>query len=296
MAEVAAETPVAETPEVQEPEEKVVDEKPAAEEKPAADAGEPEEPENLRKIFAGGLNRDTTDEKFKEFFSQFGNITDAVVIKDQGNISRGFGFVTFQKVSEADACIARKKEGGHELDGKTIEVKRAIPREFQEPSQHEKSQRIYLGKIREGITEENVKEYFEANYACKVENVDLIKNKEGEEPKLRGFGFVSLDDMDAVDKIIIVRNHEINGIQVFAKKAEPKGGSGGGRGGGRGRGGRGGGRGRGGYGGRGGGYGGGGYGGGGYGGGYGGGGYGGGGYGGGGYGGGGYGGGRYHPY
>ena len=43
--------------------------------------------------------------------------------------------------------------------------------------------------------------------------------------------------MDAVDKIIIVRNHEINGIQVFAKKAEPKGGSGGGRGRGRGRGG-----------------------------------------------------------
>ena len=57
------------------------------------------------------------------------------------SVSRGFGFVTFAKVSEADACIARKKEGGHELDGKTIEVKRAIPREFQEPSQHEKSQR-----------------------------------------------------------------------------------------------------------------------------------------------------------
>ena len=47
------------------------------------------------------------------------------------------------------------------------------------------TRRIYLGKVREGITEENVKEYFEANYACKVENVDLIKNKEGEEPKLR---------------------------------------------------------------------------------------------------------------
>ena len=57
------------------------------------------------------------------------------------SVSRGFGFVTFEMVSEADACIARKKEGGHELDGKTIEVKRAIPREFQEPSQHEKSQR-----------------------------------------------------------------------------------------------------------------------------------------------------------
>ena len=54
---------------------------------------------------------------------------------------------------------------------------------------------------------------------------------------------MSIDDVDAVDKIIILRNHEINGIPIFAKKAEPKGGSGGGGRGGRG--GRGGGGGRG---------------------------------------------------
>ena len=82
--QAVAETPVTETPEVTEPEEKVEKEA-AVEEKPAPDAAEEsEEPENLRKIFAGGLNRDTSDEKFKEFFSQFGNITDGVVIKDQG--------------------------------------------------------------------------------------------------------------------------------------------------------------------------------------------------------------------
>ena len=46
---------------------------------------------------------------------------------------------------------------------------------------------------------------------------------------------MTVDDMDAVDKIVIERNHTINDIAVFAKKAEPKG-----SGGGRGRGGRGG--------------------------------------------------------
>lgn len=44
-------------------------------------------------------------------------------------------------MTEADACIAQKKKGGHELDGKSIEVKRAIPREFQEAAQHEASKR-----------------------------------------------------------------------------------------------------------------------------------------------------------
>ena len=40
-----------------------------------------------------------------------------------------------------------------------------------------------------------------------------------------------MDCHDAVDKITIVREHTIAGIDVFAKKAEPKGSGGRGRGG-----------------------------------------------------------------
>ena len=45
--------------------------------------------------------------------------------------------------------------------------------------------RIFLSGLKEGITDENAKEYFEANFTCKVENVELATNPEGEEPKLR---------------------------------------------------------------------------------------------------------------
>ena len=49
--------------------------------------------------------------------------------------------MTYKTIAETDACIKQKKtEEGHVLGEKTIEVKRAIPKEF-EPSQHEKSQR-----------------------------------------------------------------------------------------------------------------------------------------------------------
>ena len=104
LLQAVAETPVTETPEVTEPEEKVEKEA-AVEEKPAPDAAEEsEEPENLRKIFAGGLNRDTSDEKFKEFFSQFGNITDGVVIKDQGQ-SEWSAAVLVPSTHLADSCF-----------------------------------------------------------------------------------------------------------------------------------------------------------------------------------------------
>ena len=40
------------------------------------------EVEAMRKMFIGGVNRDTTEEAFKEHFGQFGEILDSVIIKD----------------------------------------------------------------------------------------------------------------------------------------------------------------------------------------------------------------------
>ena len=49
---------------------------------------------------------------------------------------------------------------------------------------------MFLGKVKDGLTEANVKEYFESNFDCKCDTVDLIREKaeslpEGQEPKLR---------------------------------------------------------------------------------------------------------------
>lgn len=47
------------------------------------------------KIFVGGLPYHTTDESLREFFTQFGDIEEAVVITDrQTGKSRGYGFVS----------------------------------------------------------------------------------------------------------------------------------------------------------------------------------------------------------
>jgi heterogeneous nuclear ribonucleoprotein A1/A3 len=40
------------------------------------------EPEQLRKLFIGGLNWRTTDESLKSFYEQWGKIVDVVVMKD----------------------------------------------------------------------------------------------------------------------------------------------------------------------------------------------------------------------
>lgn len=77
-----------------------------------------ENPEPTEKLFVGGLPLATRDEALKEYFAQFGNVVEAQV-----KAERGFGFVTFESIAEADAALEVKD---HVLEEKEIEVKRAI--------------------------------------------------------------------------------------------------------------------------------------------------------------------------
>merc|ERR1719453_1882645 len=50
-----------------------------------------------RKVFVGGLNPTTTTEDLRNYFSDFGTVTDSCVITDAtSKTSRGFGFVEFE--------------------------------------------------------------------------------------------------------------------------------------------------------------------------------------------------------
>lgn len=72
------------------------------------------------KIFVGGLPYHTTDRTLREFFQQFGEIEEAVVITDrQTGKSRGYGFVTMsERRSTEQACL----EPNPIIDGRKANV------------------------------------------------------------------------------------------------------------------------------------------------------------------------------
>jgi heterogeneous nuclear ribonucleoprotein A1/A3 len=75
----------------------------------------PKEPEQLRKLFIGGLSFETTSESLKSHFEQWGTLTDCVVMRDPNTKrSRGFGFVTYATVEEVDAAMNARL---HKVDG-----------------------------------------------------------------------------------------------------------------------------------------------------------------------------------
>ena len=80
-----------------------------------------------KKLFVGGLSWNTDDEGLRVAFEQYGAVTEAKVITDRDSgRSRGFGFVTFTEVADANTAI--EQMNGSELDGRTLNVNEAQER------------------------------------------------------------------------------------------------------------------------------------------------------------------------
>ena len=80
------------------------------------------------KLYIGNLPWTVDDNKLKELFSEFGEVTEAVIITDKfSKRSKGFGFVTF--ANDEDAKKAIDKMDGKEVEGREIRVNEAKPRE-----------------------------------------------------------------------------------------------------------------------------------------------------------------------
>lgn len=195
--------------------------------------------ERLQKLFVGGLPRTTDDETVKNYFEKYGNLTDCIVIRDQVKNSRGFGYVTFEDYRRTFKVLEDKKEKGHTIDGKSVEVKRAIPKDDSNAASHTKTKKIFIGGIKKDAEEGDVKDEIEKvlEGSGTIISIDLIKDKESGD--FRGFGFLEMDSEDSVDTLCCVKKINIKGKSAEVKKAESKNKDGGSGGGGGGRGGRG---------------------------------------------------------
>ena len=182
--------------------------------------------EAMRKMFVGGLNRDTADEDFFDYFGQFGNMVDKVVIKDpQSKLSRGFGFITYDS---SDAVEKVFQSRPHTIDNKTLDVKRAMPREFNTTTAHSKITKLFVGGVGPDLTPEDLQAYIESRHPTSVgtiDKIDFLKDKTTNQNK--GFGFIECSSTDLADRLTISEQHfTLKGKKMGIKKAEPKPGEG----------------------------------------------------------------------
>ncbi|KAI8537355.1 hypothetical protein RHMOL_Rhmol09G0017500 [Rhododendron molle] len=181
---------------------------------------------DLGKVFVGGISRDTDGECLKEYFSCYGEVLEAVSMRDRSTgRARGFGFVVFADPAAAQRVLQDK----HIIDGRMVEAKKAVPRDDQSTTSRSSSsiqgspgpgrtRKIFVGGLASTVTESDFKMYFDQFGT--ITDVAVMYDHNTRRP--RGFGFITYDSEDAVDKVLLKTFHELNGKLVEVKRAVPK--------------------------------------------------------------------------
>lgn len=178
---------------------------------PAHDAG--------CKLFIGGLSWDTNEDGLHAYFSQYGEVMDAMVVYNHTmGVSRGFGFVTFKEHGVAEAMV----EMIHCINEKTVEAKLALPKgeHVAESLEEKMSKQIFVGGLPHNTTSDQLKEWAQRqfgphNLANAIAVIDL-KTK-----VTRGFGFIQFTTPEMVDFAVQIGLHyEMSSKKVTVKRAQ----------------------------------------------------------------------------
>ncbi|KAF7803841.1 inositol transporter 4 [Senna tora] len=178
------------------------------------------------KLFIGGISWDTNEDRLRQYFQKFGDVVEAVIMKDRTTgRARGFGFIVFSDPCVADLVVMER----HVIDGRTVEAKKAVPRDDQNilnrcnsgihgspgPS---RTKKIFVGGLASSVTESDFKKYFDQFGTI----TDVVVMYDHNTQRPRGFGFITYDSEEAVEKVLYKSFHELNGKMVEVKRAVPK--------------------------------------------------------------------------
>ncbi|GER52862.1 RNA-binding (RRM/RBD/RNP motifs) family protein [Striga asiatica] len=168
------------------------------------------------KLFIGGISWDTSEERLREYFQTFGEIVEAVIMRDTTGRARGFGFIVFANASDAERVVREK----HVIDGRTVEAKKAVPRDDHQNFNRgsARTKKIFVGGLASTVTETDFKRHFDQFGAI----TDVVVMYDHNTQRSRGFGFITYDSEEAVDKVLLKNFHELNGKLVEVKPAVPK--------------------------------------------------------------------------
>ncbi|KAL8147673.1 uncharacterized protein LOC141707942 [Apium graveolens] len=181
---------------------------------------------DLGKLFIGGISWDTNEDRLKDYFEAYGEVAEVVIMRDRTTgRARGFGFVVFGDPTVAEKVVREK----HTIDGRTVEAKKAVPRDDNHiisRNNHSnqgspalgRTKKIFVGGLASTVTESDFKLYFDQFGTV----ADAVVMYDHNTQRPRGFGFITYDSEEAVDRVLHKTFHELNGKMVEVKRAVPK--------------------------------------------------------------------------
>jgi len=171
-------------------------------------------------IFIKNLDKSIDNKVLYDTFSSFGNILSCKVVDEDGNTSKGYGFVHFE--SDEAATRAIEKVNGMMLADKKVFVGRFKSRgdrmrEFGERAKQFTN--LYIKNLPESWTDEKMEEEFKVFGEILSHKVAF----DHETGKSKCFGFISFKEHDQAEAAVeAMDGKEIDGKKIYCGRAQKK--------------------------------------------------------------------------
>lgn len=181
-----------------------------AQQKESEGEEDPNDPTISNKVFAGGVSWSTTEDGLKSYFSKFGEVEGVDIMRNPvDNQPRGFAFISFKDGKGVKkACELHM----HQIDGKQVEVKPAFKR-HEERDTGVLPTKLFIGGITADTKEKDLENYF-SKYGHITAAVVMVDANTG---RSRGFGFVTYENREDADKVLVHNDHVVKGKLVDVK-------------------------------------------------------------------------------
>merc|ERR1719479_865878 len=177
-----------------------------------------EKAKKFTNVYVKNFNEAMTDDELTKMFSQYGKITSIKLMKTDEDKNKGFGFVSFEDASAAEAAV--DDLNNKEVNGKTIYVGRAQKKaerqmELKKKFEQMKMERmtrfqgvnLYVKNLDDSITDERLLQEF-TPYGT-ITSAKVMT----EEGRSKGFGFVCFSAPEEATKAVT----EMNGRIIVSK-------------------------------------------------------------------------------
>ncbi|KAF3790487.1 Polyadenylate-binding protein 7 [Nymphaea thermarum] len=159
-------------------------------------------------LYIKNLDAQVTEEVLKEKFSEFGKITNVIIMRGDDGISKGFGFVNFD--DHEDAKRALEGMNGKFVGTQALYVARAqkkaereeiLHRQYEERRNEKvlkyQGSNVYVKNIDDAVDDGELQEYF-----SKFGTITSVKLMRDDKGISKGFGFVCFSSPDEANKAV----------------------------------------------------------------------------------------------
>uniref|UniRef100_A0A7S0NAG1 Polyadenylate-binding protein n=1 Tax=Cryptomonas curvata TaxID=233186 RepID=A0A7S0NAG1_9CRYP len=174
-------------------------------------------------VYVKNVPDDVTDEKFKEAFAKFGEVTSAVVMRKPDGTSKGFGFVNYKEADQAkagvDALNGTKAFGGEKdlyagRAEKESERKDKLRKKYDsirmDRLKNNQLVNLYIKNLDDAIDDDKLRTSFEQFGT--ITSAKVMRDKDRPEIS-KGFGFVCFSAPEEATRAVTAMNGQMLGTK-----------------------------------------------------------------------------------